>query len=379
MINVPTMNFILKWTKGEIGSHRFDENLSEVSLITKDAFEPSLPLSVVVHIDYRKAPLVVQRFGDVKRLVEQTLDPMVAAYFKNIGQTRTLIQLLQERSMIQAIASEEMKARFTHYNLELEEVLIGTPAAGPNDKHIATILEQLRSRQIAEEQIETYARQEKASAKERDLREAMARADRQKQLTESEVAITIEANQGRAAYERSVQAAAQMRTMAEAEAMQMRTLGEADATRTRMMGEAQADRVARVGIAEAVAIEEQVRAYGGPKFQVTQNVMKNFTDAIATSRVDVVPKIVMGGGAGGGSGANGSVMETLLALLLSDKLGDGGSATLGDEASKSRTPELDTMRTRIRSELLATHAGGPSGNGSAIKVTSMPSATLPKG
>ncbi len=59
VIMVPTTNFILKWTKGEIGSHRFDENLSEVSLITKDAFEPSLPLSVVVHIDYRKAPLVV--------------------------------------------------------------------------------------------------------------------------------------------------------------------------------------------------------------------------------------------------------------------------------------------------------------------------------
>jgi uncharacterized membrane protein YqiK len=374
VINVPTTNFILKWTKGEIGSHRFDENLSEVSLITKDAFEPSLPLSVVVHIDYRKAPLVVQRFGDVKRLVEQTLDPMVAAYFKNIGQTRTLIQLLQERSMIQAIASEEMKARFTHYNLELEEVLIGTPAAGANDKHIATILEQLRSRQIAEEQIETYARQEKASAKERELREAMARADRQKQLTESEVAITIEANQGRAAYERSVQQAAQMRTMAEAEAMQMRTLGEADAARVRVMGEAQADKVARVGIAEAVAIEEQVRAYGGPKFQVTQNVMKNFTDAIGSSKVDVVPKIVMGGGGAGGNGANGSVMETLLALLLSDKLGDAGGSVLGDDGAKSRTPELETMRTRIRSELLATHANG---NGS-VKVTSLPSATLPK-
>jgi uncharacterized membrane protein YqiK len=371
VINVPTTNFILKWTKGEIGSHRFDENLSEVSLITKDAFEPSLPLSVVVHIDYRKAPLVVQRFGDVKRLVEQTLDPMVAAYFKNIGQTRTLIQLIQERSVIQAISSEEMKARFSHYNLELEEVLIGTPAASAGDKHIATILEQLRSRQIAEEQVETYARQEKASGKERELREAMARADRQKQLTESEIAITIEANQGRAAYERSVQAAAQMRTMAEAQAMEMRTLGESEAARVRMLGEAQADKAARVGIAEAVAIEEQVRAYGGPRYQVTQNVMKNFSDAIATSKVDVVPKIVMGGGSGG-SGANGSVMETLLALLLSDKLGDAGGGTLGD--GKSRSPELEAMRTRIKSELFATQANG---NGNGLKVT-VPSATLPK-
>jgi len=110
-ISVPTTNFILKWTKGEVGSHRYDENLAEVALITKDAFEPSLPLSVVVHIDYRKAPLVIQRFGDIKKLVEQTLDPMVSAYFKNVGQTRTLIQLIQDRSDIQQVAGEQMNSQ----------------------------------------------------------------------------------------------------------------------------------------------------------------------------------------------------------------------------------------------------------------------------
>jgi hypothetical protein len=67
----------------------------------------SLPLSVVIHIDYQKAPLVIQRFGDVKKLVEQTLDPMVSAYFKNIGQTRTLIHLIQERNEIR----QEMSAK----------------------------------------------------------------------------------------------------------------------------------------------------------------------------------------------------------------------------------------------------------------------------
>ncbi|HRE29145.1 MAG TPA: SPFH domain-containing protein, partial [Anaerolineales bacterium] len=91
------------------------------------------------HIDYQKAPLVIQRFGDVKRLVEQTLDPMVSAYFKNVGQTRTLIQLLQERSQIQAQAGEEMREKFMHYNLQLEEVLIGTPSSAAGDKAIETI------------------------------------------------------------------------------------------------------------------------------------------------------------------------------------------------------------------------------------------------
>ncbi len=72
---IPTVNFILKWVSGEVGAMKLDENLSEISLITKDAFEPTLPLSVVMHIDYKKAPMIIQRFGDVKKLVEQTLDP----------------------------------------------------------------------------------------------------------------------------------------------------------------------------------------------------------------------------------------------------------------------------------------------------------------
>src|SRR4029453_1918659 len=52
LVCVPTTNFILKWIRNEAGQHKFDENLSEVSLITKDAFEPPLPLSVAVNIDY---------------------------------------------------------------------------------------------------------------------------------------------------------------------------------------------------------------------------------------------------------------------------------------------------------------------------------------
>ena len=203
VVPVPTTNFILKWARAEVGAHRYDENLAEVKLITRDAFEPSLPLSVVVHIGYREAPLVVQRFGDIKRLVEQTLDPMVAAYFKNIGQTRTLIQLIHERADIQNVSSAEMREKFAHYNLVLEEVLIGTPCSETADGPIERILEQIRARQIADEQVETFARQEKAAVKERELREAQARAAQQAALTQSELGIVIQGNEGRAAYERA--------------------------------------------------------------------------------------------------------------------------------------------------------------------------------
>ena len=329
VVMVPTVNFILKWNRQETGAHRFDENLAEVSLITKDAFEPSLPLSVVVHIDYRKAPLVIQRFGDIKRLVEQTLDPMVSAYFKNVGQTRTLIQLLQDRSAIQQIAGDQMKAKFGQYNLELQEVLIGTPTSGAGGTQIEQILTQLRARQIAEEQVETYQRQEKAAVKERELREAESRARQQTHLTESELSITVQTNQGKADLARAQQQATQIQALAQAEAEKVRILGEGEAKKIEALARAEADRTARVGVAQALAIEEQVRAYGGPKFQLTQQVMARFAQAIETAQVDVVPKILIGGSGplnGDGhaaQGGTGNVMEALLAMLLSDKLGAG--------------------------------------------------------
>jgi uncharacterized membrane protein YqiK len=327
VIAVPTTNFILKWIRSESGAHHYDENLSEVSLITKDAFEPSLPLSVVVHIDYQKAPLVIQRFGDIKKLVEQTLDPMVSAYFKNIGQTRTLIQLLQERSAIQQQASTEMKEKFAHYNLELEEVLIGTPSSPENDTQIESILTQLRSRQIATEQVETYGRQEQAAVKERELREAESRAQMQTKMTEAELNINIQTNQGKAEYQRSIQQASQIRALAEAES----------------------EKIARIGIAQALATEEQVRAYGGPQFQVTQQVLNRFSEAIQQSGVDVVPRVVVSGGKGDGEqgSASSSIMEALLTMLLSDRFG-----ALAQETTRSpRSPEAEALRDQIRKDM----------------------------
>ena len=61
-----------------------------------------LPLSVVVHIDYQKAPSVIQRFGDVKKLITQTLDPMLSAYFRDVAHKKTMLELLQHRDEIQA-------------------------------------------------------------------------------------------------------------------------------------------------------------------------------------------------------------------------------------------------------------------------------------
>jgi len=319
VLMVPTTNFILKWESSATGAHKLDENLKEVSLITRDAFEPVLPLSVVVHIDYRKAPLVVQRFGDVKKLVEQTLDPMVSAYFKNIAQTRTLIELLQDRSEIQNTSSLDMKAKFAVYSLELQEVLIGTPRPQPGgDDQIEKILNQLRQRQLADEQVGTYERQRLAAQKERELREAESRAKQQPAITESELSITVRQNEGKAALARSEQDAEQTRTLARAEADRLKFLGEGEAGKIVALAAADAERVTKVGLAQAQAIESQVAASGGPRFQLARQVAERIAEALEKSGVDVVPKVQIAGGGEGLGG--GSLISGLLTMLMAERL-----------------------------------------------------------
>lgn len=313
VVNVPTVNFILKWSKEITTAHKLDENLSEVSLITKDAFEPNLPLSVVVHIDYRKAPLVIQRFGDIKKLVEQTLDPMVSAYFKNIGQTKTLIELLQDRSAIQDRASNEMRSKFNEYSLELLEVLIGTPHAGTGTGAAAIdkILAQLRDRQVAREQIETYKLQGEAATEERALNESRARAQMQTKMTEAELSVKVAGSDGAAKV-----------AMAERDADVVRAAAKAAGDRITIEGQAEASKIEAIGEAQAKATRKQVEAYTGEgaRIQSSVKVLTEFASAIREGKVAMVPQIQMGGA---GSQGEGNLANTLAALMLDNAKGLG--------------------------------------------------------
>ena len=319
---IPTVNFILKWVRGEVGAMKLDENLSEISLITKDAFEPTLPLSVVMHIDYKKAPMIIQRFGDVKKLVEQTLDPMVSAFFKNIAQKMTLIELLQNRASIQEESAAEMKAKFEAYSLDLQEVLIGTPRAPAGDHTIENILIQLRSRQIAREQVETYQEQERAAIQERTLNEAKATAAAQSALTQSLIQVKVNENEGAAALARAQKDAETRKVTAAA-------VGE----QSRLEGQGEADRVLAVGAATAQATKLSVDAYGGPEFRLAEQNFAKFAEALTKINQPLVPQFLMSGGQGQENNGAGLIPTAMLSSMFGQMMPDA-LAKLKDEAPK---------------------------------------------
>jgi uncharacterized membrane protein YqiK len=318
---IPTVNFILKWVRGEVGALKLDENLSEISLITKDAFEPTLPLSVVMHIDYQKAPMIIQRFGDVKKLVEQTLDPMVSAFFKNIAQKMTLIELLQNRAAIQEESGNEMKARFEAYSLELQEVLIGTPRAPPGDQTIENILIQLRSRQVAREQVTTFQEQEKAAVQERTLNEAKATAAAQTALTQSLIQVKVHENEGAAALARAQKDAETVKVTAAA-------VGE----KSRLEGQGEADRTVAIGTANAQATKLSVDAYGGPEYRLAEQNFSRFADALTKINQPLVPQFLMSGTQGLEN--NGGLIPTAMLSSMFGRMMPDALEKLKEEAPK---------------------------------------------
>jgi uncharacterized membrane protein YqiK len=206
------------------------------------------------------------------------------------------------------------------------------------------------------EQVETYSRQQAAAVQERELREAEARSRQQASITESELSIAIQANQGKADLARAQQQAAQIQALAGAEAEKVRLIGVGEAARITALASAEAERAARVGIAEALAIEEQVRAYGGPRYQLTQQVMARFAEAVERAGVDIVPKVVIGGGARDGANGDspmggGTVLESLLALLLSERMGVDVAGTTAP------SPAAAAVREELQNRLAAGEGG----------------------
>src|ERR1051326_1498847 len=350
---VPTINFVLRWISGQTEAHHYDEDLTSIDLITADGYEPRLPLSLVLHIDYQTAPSVVQRFGDVKRLITQTLDPILTAYFRDVAQTSHMLDLLTKREEIQKHATEELGERFKRYDINVVAVLIGRPEsreirAGQADP-IETLFDQLRMRRLADEQRAHYIKQEEAAQQQVALNQAKAKAERQTELTQSAIAVDIAKNRGQAEFAEAEQLAKKQVTLAQGEARAKELIGKGESSR-----------IAQVGLAEAAVTMQKVGAYRDPRLYA----LNVFADQFSKSVQPLVPSRLFISNARGQDAETqgaGSVLETLLSLILSEK---AGINVQENAASSKPLEEFIQQFTASRSK----------GNGDPLKETGISAA-----
>jgi uncharacterized membrane protein YqiK len=346
IVLVPTTNFVLHWITGRTEAHRYDESLRSIDLVTKDAYEPLLPLSVVVHIDYQKAPGVIQRFGDIKKLITQTLDPMLSAYFRDVAHKKTMLELLHQRDEIQKESREELRRKFRDFDIECVDVLIGKPDTAEAGGKIETLLEQLRMRQLSIEQLETYERQKTAAEKLRTLADAQATATMQTQLTNASVEAQIAAQKGEADLARARKQAEQTVVQADAElqrsrrqAEQIVLLAEAESKQRMLAGRGEAQKVMQIGLSEASVLLRKISSYGDPRLYALALVAEH----LSHSAQPLVPERVFSAGTNGETGQGAGMLGLLINLLVAEK---SGFQLTGDGSDLSALKDFADRMTR---------------------------------
>ncbi|MDD5935497.1 MAG: SPFH domain-containing protein [Clostridiales bacterium] len=380
VILVPTDNFALKWDENSGGQYEYDNNLKKLQVITKDGLKPAIPLSVVVHINYLQAPSMIQRFGSVTKLVEQTLDPMISAHFKHIAETKNYLELVQGKAGIAREVLDKMGPEFQKFNLELEDVLIDTPDDN-GDMMIPQIMAQLSERQLAIEKMTTDNQKMQAAETERLLKEAQAKAAQQASLTESRIQIDIEKNEAEAEKQAAAVKKETMQINADAERYKKETEAEANAKQTRLSAaanrdrieaeaeanakkikleaEAEAQKISQLGLAEAEKIREvgdaqadankkNVNAYGGPEMLVQKEIMIALAEAIKTNQnLHLVPQNTV---SLGGQESDSNALTTLLKLLSIEKIKELVPDAVNEEKKTAEEKKIDVEMGNMENE-----------------------------
>ena len=341
---VPTTNFVLRWITGQTEEHQYDKELTSIELITADGYEPTLPLSLILHIDYEKAPRVVQRFGNIHRLISQTLDPILSAYFRDVAQNTNMLDLLIRREEIQKIATQELSRRFKEYDINCVAVLIGRPEtknklSPSGEDPIEKLFDQLRTRRAAEEQLITYAKQETAAKKLRELKDAQATAEKQTELTQTKINIEIAANKGDAMVAESKRLAEREVALAQGTAKSKEILGQGEGRARELQGKGEAQRINDIGMSEAAVFAKKVQAYGDPRLFAILGMtekLSGFTQPLVPERV-----LLMNPGSNGHAKESGvmGLFNQLLSLMVAEKygMGENGVKTSPDSPKDTLT------------------------------------------
>jgi regulator of protease activity HflC (stomatin/prohibitin superfamily) len=263
---VPTAILTLNWAEAVSRAHDLDAHLKSIVAKSREGFEFTIDLQVQIHVADTQAPWVISMVGTMQNLVNEVLQAAVGNHFRDKLQSMPAIRFIETRQQVQQEALDHIQEQLRQYKVE-------TPGVYIQDVVLpAEMVRVLTQREIANQEIETYRKQEESQRERIAMERSKGTADVQADLARSEVGIDIKAN--------------------EATARKAEAAGEAEYIEK--TGAAQGARVRAIGMARAEAFRAQVEALGaGPTTAV------NVATALAESRNRFVPEVLVAGGEGG--------------------------------------------------------------------------------
>ncbi|MBK6563505.1 SPFH domain-containing protein [Candidatus Amarobacter glycogenicus] len=163
---VPTTNLTIDWAveagleseaaPTAAGTISRAQLFNPLSVISRDGFEMSVSVKVVIRVRPDQAPLMVAKIGSIENLIDHVIHPMIDSSFRNQASSSAAMNFMQDRAEEQAKAEERARDELEKYHVECVSVLISQIVLPQELMSIHT------RRVIAAQQQEMFIEQQKA-------------------------------------------------------------------------------------------------------------------------------------------------------------------------------------------------------------------------
>jgi len=295
---VPTFILTLNWADATSTAHNLDKGLKQITAKSKEGFVFNIDLQVQIHVPDTEAPKVISIVGTMLNLVTEVLQAAVGNHFRDKLQSMPAIDFIEKRQDVQNQAQQHITEKLKDYRIETRGVYI-QDVVFPQQ-----LVEVLTTREIANQQQETFKAEERAQGQRLELEQARGKADMQSELARSSIGIDIAKNK-----------ALGVQAEADGESYRLDKVGRASAVKT------EAD-----GLAIAKGLEAQQEAIGKD-----QTALVNVIRALADGHQRFVPEnlaLSLGGDAGLGGSLN-ALVPLLMGRLQRETSKDATAALPG--------------------------------------------------
>ena len=154
-------------------------------VISKDGFTMQLEVRVVFRVKPEDAPFMVAKIGDVTRLIQNVMHPLIDSIFRNQASESSAMAYLQNRHEEQERAEARVRMHLLKYHVDVVNVLIC-------HIHLPEELMKTQTEKILAEQKQSmFNAQREAEIKRIELEKTSSQADNQRSLMEATVGVDI--------------------------------------------------------------------------------------------------------------------------------------------------------------------------------------------
>ena len=190
---IPTTNITIDWASDKSQSLAKAAKspcvLDPLSIVSKDGFQMTVEVKVIIRILPEQAPQMLARIGTVENLIEHVIHPLIDSSFRNQASSSEAMKFMQDRYMEQSKAQDHVASELAKYHVECVSVLICQIILP------ARLMETLTSKVVATQQMAMFDAQQDAEGRRKEMEKTKAQADLQPNLVKAEIDVQIASQQ----------------------------------------------------------------------------------------------------------------------------------------------------------------------------------------